>query len=68
MTTTEPWVSVEDVAKHLGVARDSVYRWIESRGLPAHKVGRIWKFKLSQVDAWVEARGANSDEQEGGDR
>ena len=68
MTTTEPWVSVEDVAKHLGVARDSVYRWIESRGLPAHKVGRIWKFKLSQVDAWVEAGGAKADEQEGGDR
>jgi excisionase family DNA binding protein len=68
MTTTEPWVSVEDVAKHLGVARDSVYRWIDSRGLPAHKVGRIWKFKLSQVDAWVEAGGAKADEQEGGDR
>jgi len=62
MTSTEPWVSVEDVAKHLGVARDSVYRWIESRGLPAHKVGRIWKFKLSQVDAWVEAGGAKADE------
>jgi len=62
MTTTEPWVSVEEVAKHLGVARDSVYRWIESRGLPAHKVGRIWKFKLSQVDAWVEAGGAKADD------
>lgn len=62
MTTTEPWVSVEDVAKHLGVARDSVYRWIESRGLPAHKVGRIWKFKFSQVDAWVEAGGAKADD------
>jgi len=68
MTTTEPWVSVEDVAKHLGVARDSVYRWIESRGLPAHKIGRLWKFKLSQVDAWVEAGGAESEDAEGGDR
>jgi excisionase family DNA binding protein len=68
MTTTEPWVSVEDVAKHLGVARDSVYRWIESRGLPAHKVGRIWKFKLSQVDAWVEAGGAKADDAERGVR
>ena len=66
--TSEPWVSVEAVANHLGVARDSVYRWIDSRGLPAHKVGRIWKFKLSQVDAWVEAGGAKPDEQEGGDR
>lgn len=68
MTTTEPWVSVEDVAKHLGVARDSVYRWIESRGLPAHKIGRLWKFKLSQVDAWVEEGGAESEDAEGSDR
>ncbi|MHB1843265.1 MAG: helix-turn-helix domain-containing protein [Deltaproteobacteria bacterium] len=54
---TEPWASVEDVAKHLGVARDSVYRWIDHRGLPAHKIGRLWKFKLSEVDEWVRAGG-----------
>ena len=55
----EPWVSVEDVVKHLGVARDSVYRWIERRGLPAHKIGRLWKFKLSEVDDWVRDGGAD---------
>ena len=47
---SEPWVSVEDVERDLGVAKDSVYRWVESRGLPAHKLGRLWKFKLSEVD------------------
>jgi len=57
--TAEPWVSVDDVAKHLGVAKDSVYRWIDARGLPAHKIGRLWKFRLSEVDAWVEAGGAD---------
>lgn len=51
----EPWVSVDAVAEHLGVARDSVYRWIESRQLPAHRIGRLWKFKLSEVDSWVRA-------------
>lgn len=56
---TEPWVSVEGVAKHLGVARDSVYRWIEARNLPAHKIGRLWKFKLSEVDEWVRAGGTD---------
>lgn len=56
---TEPWASVDDVAKHLGVAKDSVYRWIENRGLPAHKIGRLWKFKLSEVDEWVRAGGAD---------
>jgi excisionase family DNA binding protein len=40
------------------VAKDSVYRWIETRSLPAHKIGRLWKFKLSEVDEWVRAGGA----------
>jgi excisionase family DNA binding protein len=58
----EPWVSVEDVSKHLGVARDSIYRWIDSRSLPAHKIGRLWKFKLSEVDEWVRAGGAEGND------
>jgi len=62
MSEQEPWASVDDVAKHLGIAKDTVYRWIESKGMPAHKVGRLWKFKLSQVDAWIEAGGASADE------
>lgn len=56
---TEPWASVEEVAKHLGVAKDSVYRWIDHRGLPAHKIGRLWKFKLTEVDDWVRAGGVD---------
>jgi excisionase family DNA binding protein len=55
----EPWVTAIDVAQHLGVAKDTVYRWREHRGLPAHRVGRLWKFKLSEVDEWVRAGGAD---------
>ncbi len=64
MTTAEPWASVEAVAKHLGVAKDSVYRWIDARKLPAHRIGRLWKFKLSEVDDWV--RGVGAQEEDGG--
>jgi excisionase family DNA binding protein len=53
-------VSVDAVAAHLGVAKDSVYRWIDSKGLPAHKIGKLWKFKLSEVDEWV--RGGGTEE------
>ncbi len=56
---SEPWVSVDDVVRHLGVSRDTVYRWIDNKGLPAHKVGRLWKFKLAAVDEWVRASGAS---------
>ena len=64
----EPWVSVEDVAKHLGVVKDSIYRWIERRGLPAQKVGRLWKFKLSEVDEWVRHGGAEGEDTSREDR
>lgn len=56
----EAWVSVEEVANHLGVAKDSVYRWIEAKNLPAHRVGRLWKFRLSAIDNWVQAGGADT--------
>ncbi len=53
MVASERWVGVDDVAAHLGVAKDSVYRWIDERGLPAHRVGRLFRFKLSEIDEWV---------------
>ncbi len=56
---TEPWVSVDDLAQHLGVTKDSIYRWIERKGLPARKVGKLWKFKLSEVDEWVRGGAAS---------
>ena len=48
--TNEPWVSVDDLAIHLGLAKDSVFRWIDQKGLLAHKIGRLWKSRLSEVD------------------
>jgi len=54
----ERWSSLDEVAVHLGVSKDTVYRWIEQHKLPAHKVGRLWKFKVSEVDTWVKSGGA----------
>jgi len=62
--SAEPWVSVDQIAEHLGVTRDSIYRWIERKGLPAHRVGRLWKFKVSAVDVWVHAGGADESKKE----
>lgn len=55
---TENWVSVDEVAKHLKVKPDTVYKWLERKDMPAHKVGRLWRFKISELDEWVRSGGA----------
>lgn len=61
---TEAWLSVEDIAQHLGVSKDTVYTWVANKGMPAHKVGRLWKFQASEIDDWVRAGGAAVQESE----
>ncbi|MCO6401502.1 MAG: helix-turn-helix domain-containing protein, partial [Verrucomicrobia bacterium] len=34
----ECWLAVEEIAAHLGVNPGAVYKWIERKKLPAHKV------------------------------
>ena len=62
--TIEPWVTLQDVAKHLQVVEDTVHRWVAKKGLPAVRAGRVWRFKLSEVDEWLRNGGAQ-DSQDG---
>ncbi len=52
------WLSVEEIAEYLGVSKDTVYAWIDAKGMPAHRLGRLWKFKRDEVDEWVKSGGA----------
>jgi excisionase family DNA binding protein len=51
----ERWLAVAEIAAQLGVNPDTIYKWIDRKGMPGHKVGRLWKFMISEVDAWVRA-------------
>lgn len=57
----EPWLSADDIAAHLGITKDTVYTWIAEKDMPAHKMGRLWKFQTSEVDDWVRRGGAAGD-------
>ena len=43
---------------HMGVSKETVYRWLERGKIPAHRIGKLWKFKASEVDEWVRSGGA----------
>lgn len=55
---SDRWLSVEEIAEYLGVSKDTVYTWISKRNMPAHRIGRFWKFKAEEVDEWVRSDGA----------
>ena len=52
------WLSVHEIATYLGDKRDTIYKWIERKGMSAYKVGWLWKFRKEEVDEWVRSRGA----------
>ena len=54
----EKWSSMDIITNCLGVSRETVLQWISNRNMPAHKVGRLWKFKISEVDKWIRSGGA----------
>jgi excisionase family DNA binding protein len=61
---TEPWLSADDIAAHLGVTKDTVYAWIAEKDMPAHKVGRLWKFQATEIDEWVRSGRAGTVDEE----
>lgn len=54
----EKWSSMDTITDYLDVSRETILQWINNRNMPAHKVGRLWKFKISEVDEWIRSGGA----------
>ena len=54
------WLSVAEICTYLGgITRDTVYKCISEKNMPAHRIGKLWKFKMSEVDAWVKNENRN---------
>ena len=55
------WLTVDDICKYLSITKDTVYKWIEQKGMPVSKIGRKWLFRKEDIDDWVKSK-SNSDE------
>ena len=54
------WVGIEEIAKYLDVKVVTVRKWIKDNRIPCRKIGKLWKFKISEIDEWVKSgRSAN---------
>jgi len=58
---SDRWISLQEVCDYLGVKRHTIIRWIDQRGMPASKVGKLWRFKTADIDEWVKEGGASGE-------
>ena len=50
------WIGIEEAANYLGVNKDTIRNWIKKdTGIPAHRIGKLWKFKKLELDAWIKS-------------
>ncbi len=47
------WFTVEQMAAHLQVSKETIYRWLERGRIPARRVGKQWHFQSAEVNEWV---------------
>lgn len=52
--SNDKWINIEEAAEYLGVKPGTIRDWIrKDKGIPARKIGKQWKFKCSELDAWI---------------
>ena len=51
----DSWIGIDEASAYLGVTKDTIRNWIKKTDIPAHKIGKLWKFKCSELDAWVKS-------------
>ena len=57
----EPWVTSDEICEHLRISPNTLTRWISGRGLPHHRVGRSLRFRIAEVDVWIQSGKAAED-------
>lgn len=52
----DSWIGIAETAEYLGITKETIRNWIEKEnGIPAQKIGKLWKFKKSELDVWIKS-------------
>ena len=49
------WLDMDDLAGYLKIPKSTLYKLLQSKGLPGHKIGRTWRFDREEIDRWVKS-------------
>lgn len=51
----ENYIGIDVAATFLNVKPVTLRKWIKDKNIPAHKIGKQWKFKKSELEEWVKS-------------
>lgn len=58
----DKWISLDEAAEYIGIKPVTLRKWLKNKpDFPAHKVGRLWKFKCTELDQWIKDQRKNID-------
>ena len=67
----ETYLSIEELAKYFSIAEKTVRKWVLNNDIPYHKIMKIIRFRVSEIEKWIETNGkfpqANDEEGHDGD-
>ena len=50
----ETYLTIEELASHLKLATQTIRRWVLNREIPFHKINKVIRFRLSEIEKWIE--------------
>ncbi|MCL5671227.1 MAG: helix-turn-helix domain-containing protein [Acidobacteria bacterium] len=54
MSEVQGFMTVDAVARHLGVSRRTVYEWVSQRRIPFYKIGgTVLRFRPGEIEQWA---------------
>lgn len=56
MGTTDRYINIDELCKFLGVKKRTAYYLVETLQIPHYRIGRLIRFKLSEIEEWMESK------------
>jgi excisionase family DNA binding protein len=47
------WLTIEELAEHLKVSKETIYKMAKAKKIPSSKIGNQWRFNKDVIDQWL---------------
>ena len=55
-SVSSTYLTLREVAELLKLSEKTIYRLVQQGKIPAFKVGGSWRFRSSDIEAWIEGQ------------